>query len=196
MRWGADCDWARQRLHSVSSRRYPSRCSHTGATHPSSAGVMASTVRPNCCQYQAVEPRANRVAPMGRALFFSADAAPSAEALDVEAARYTVNSSAKMPIGGTPRPGDTTSTQMDCWSSRELSAGRGWAVFVPKRFCSRHCGSRRRRCGPIGELSEPTWCVASRPRARKGAGRWGLAVVIAVVQLQSIWKCGDGLGTR
>jgi hypothetical protein len=23
MRWGADCDWARQRLHSLSSRRYP-----------------------------------------------------------------------------------------------------------------------------------------------------------------------------
>jgi hypothetical protein len=50
---------------------------------------MASTLRPNICQYQAVDPRAKTVAPMGRALFFRDDAAPSAE-LDVEAARYII----------------------------------------------------------------------------------------------------------
>jgi hypothetical protein len=61
-----------------------------GATHPSSAGAMASTGRPNICQYQAVDPSANTVAPMGRALFFSEEAAPSAEELDVEAARYII----------------------------------------------------------------------------------------------------------
>jgi hypothetical protein len=61
-----------------------------GATHPSSAGVMASTLRPNICQYQAVDPSANTVAPMGRALFFREEAAPSAEELDVEAARYII----------------------------------------------------------------------------------------------------------
>jgi hypothetical protein len=33
-------------------------------------------------------------------------------------------------------------------------------------------------------------------QGEEGAGRWGLAVVVAVVKLQSIWKCGDGLGTR
>jgi hypothetical protein len=51
---------------------------------------MASTSRPNICQYQAVEPSANAVAPMGRALFFREEAAPSAEELDVEAARYII----------------------------------------------------------------------------------------------------------
>jgi hypothetical protein len=55
--------------------------------HPSSAGVMASTLRPKWCQYQAVELMAKTVAPMGRALFFRRIAAPSAEALDVDAAR-------------------------------------------------------------------------------------------------------------
>jgi hypothetical protein len=57
-----------------------------GATHPSSAMVAASTPRPNICQYQAVEPSANTVAPMGRALFFREAVAP----LDVEAARYII----------------------------------------------------------------------------------------------------------
>jgi len=47
---------------------------------------MASAVRPNICQYHAVEPIAKTVAPMGRALFLKDEAAPSAE-LDVEAAR-------------------------------------------------------------------------------------------------------------
>jgi hypothetical protein len=47
---------------------------------------MASTLRPNCCQYQADEPRAKTVAPMGRALFFREEA----EELDVEAARYII----------------------------------------------------------------------------------------------------------
>lgn len=56
-------------------------------THPSSAGVMASTLRPNRCQYQAVVPIAKAVAPMGRALLFRAVTAPSAE---VDAARYII----------------------------------------------------------------------------------------------------------
>lgn len=48
---------------------------------------MASALRPNICQYHAVDPRAKRVAPMGRALLFMA---PSAVELDVEAARYII----------------------------------------------------------------------------------------------------------
>ena len=48
---------------------------------------MASTLRPYICQYQADEPRAKTVAPMGRALFLSVEEAPSVE---VEAARYII----------------------------------------------------------------------------------------------------------
>ena len=51
---------------------------------------MASTLRPNICQDQAVDPRAKTVAPMGRALFFREEAVPSAEELYVEAARYII----------------------------------------------------------------------------------------------------------
>jgi hypothetical protein len=51
---------------------------------------MASALRPNICQYQAVDPRAKTVAPMGRALCLRVEAAPSAEELDVEAARYII----------------------------------------------------------------------------------------------------------
>jgi hypothetical protein len=51
---------------------------------------MASTLRPNICQYQAVDPRAKTVAPMGRALFLKEEAAPSVVELDVEAARYII----------------------------------------------------------------------------------------------------------
>ena len=50
---------------------------------------MASAVRPNICQYHAVDPIAKIVAPMGRALFLKDEAAPSVE-LDVEAARYII----------------------------------------------------------------------------------------------------------
>jgi|TARA_R110002003_G_scaffold97_13_gene7868 hypothetical protein len=51
---------------------------------------MASTVRPNCCQYHAVDPIAKTVAPMGKALLLRVEAAPSVEELDVEAARYII----------------------------------------------------------------------------------------------------------
>jgi uncharacterized protein (DUF2344 family) len=50
---------------------------------------MASTLRPNICQYQAVDPRAKAVAPMGNALLRIDEEAPSAEEL-VEAARYII----------------------------------------------------------------------------------------------------------
>jgi hypothetical protein len=47
-------------------------------------------VRPNICQYHAVDPIAKAVAPMGRALFLNEEAAPSVVELDVEAARCII----------------------------------------------------------------------------------------------------------
>ena len=81
---------SRQLLLSPVAASPLSRGCDCGVTHPSSAGVIASTLRPNICQYHAVDPIAKTVAPMGRALFFREDAAPSAEELDVEAARYII----------------------------------------------------------------------------------------------------------
>jgi hypothetical protein len=66
------------------------------------------------------------------------------------------NSSAMLSID-VPTPLDPImGPRTACWSSRELSAGRGRAGVVPKLFCWWHCGSRRRRSAPYAVLIEPT----------------------------------------
>lgn len=87
---GVDCIPYCQFLLSANLAMSPPPEANWGLTHPSSAGVMASALRPNICQYHADDPRAKTVAPMGRALFLSEEAAPSVEELDVEAARYII----------------------------------------------------------------------------------------------------------
>ena len=63
-------------------------------THPSSAGVIASTFRPKRWKYHAVDPMAKAVAPAGRAFVFQDDAASAADEAEVEEGRYTPNWSA------------------------------------------------------------------------------------------------------
>jgi hypothetical protein len=96
------------------------------------------------------------VALAGRALFFHAEPAASAE-LAVEAKRYitqSVSQTFNCSGGGLAR-GSEASDGVDAARGRcrgALEPGGG----VPKLVCWWHCGRQRRRCAPSGVLIEPT----------------------------------------
>jgi hypothetical protein len=129
-------------------------------THPSSVGVAASAVRPNICQYHAVEPIAKTVAPIGRALFLKEDAAPSVE-LDVEAARC-INQFVSHCVNRICRAPKPLHDADDASSRFAGVVGLGWWV----------CGSRTEAV-----LLEALSVVAPAVRAVRSADRANMLYV-------------------
>jgi hypothetical protein len=136
-------------------------------TYPSSAGVIASTLRPKRWKYQAVDPMAKTDAPMGRALFLKEAAAPSAEKLDVDAARYMTQFVSFHVHGRIEAPRQCEETG-DGWQMLAATVGwrRVWGC-VPKLSCWWHCELWRRPSAPYAVLIEPTCC------GEAGSGRGG-----------------------
>jgi hypothetical protein len=124
------------------------------------------------------------VAPAGRALFFHAEAAPSAE-LDVEAKRCITHSVSQIIQLRRDKPLYCSPARDGVDEARASCRGfLGHAGGVP--VCWRHCGPWQRRSVPYAVLSEPTWsCEAGSEQE----GDW-----INGLSLSAVVMLGVGAG--